>query len=190
MIPDDQPPLVDPQARNSLQTIQRARRANPDLRHYALVDGARYLTLTKRFDEPGDRVQWQWLLEGTELDEIKHAGPALVTFTDEDPLSDQLLLWLIGRDQQSPLVSWLWSEQGFETLADHLKSQLFTRLPDGRRALFRYYNPTVRQALEPVLTETQQAELMSGILFWQTWRPLQRDYLTFTAPKKTEVSSA
>jgi hypothetical protein len=31
---------------------------------------------------------------------------------------------------------------------------------------------------------------MSGILFWQTWRPLQRDYLTFNAPKKTEVTSA
>jgi hypothetical protein len=190
MTPDDQTPPIDLQTRHSLRAIQRTRRTNPDLRHYALVDGAGYLTLTKRFNEPGDRVHWQWLLEGTELDEIKHAGPALLTFTDEDASSDQLLQWLIGRDQQSPLVSWLWSEQGFETVAAHLKSQLFTQLPDGRRALFRYYNPTVRQALEAVLTEKQQAELMTGILYWQTWRPLQQDYLTFTAPKKPEVCSA
>jgi len=190
MTADTQAREIDQQTRDALRAIKQARLGNPDLHHYALVDGARYLTLEKRFNEPGDRVRWQWLLEGTELDEIKHAGAALVSFTDEDAASDQLLQWLIGRDQQSPMVSWLWSRQPFDMVAAHLKSQLFTRLPDGRRALFRYYNPTVRQALEPVLTDTQRSELMAGILYWQTWRPLQRDYLTFIAPEKTEANRA
>ena len=178
------------QTQRFYQAMRQRRVKNPQLKHYALVDGASYLTLGNRFSSAGDALQWQWLLEGTELDGIKHAGPALVAFTEDNARSDGLLEWLISRDVSSPLVSWLWSETPFESLAKHLRSNLFTRLPDGRRALFRYYNPTVRRALQGVLSEAQHAELMRPVAYWQVWQPLENDYLTFASAQTMEVGDA
>lgn len=178
------------QTKRMHQEIRKRRTKNPLLQHYALVDGARYVTLANRFSKPGDSVQWQWLLEGSELDGIKHAGPALVAFKEGDARNIELLEWLIDRDEASPLVSWLWSPQPFGPLAKHLRDNLFTRLPDGRRALFRYYNPTVRRALETVLSEEQRANLMRPIAYWQIWQPLENDYLTFASPSSSEVVDA
>ena len=178
------------QAQRLYQAMLQRRVKNPQLKHYALVDGASYLTLGNRFSSAGDALQWQWLLEGTELDGIKHAGPALVAFNEDKTRSGELLEWLIGRDVTSPLVSWLWSVQPFEPLAEHLRGNLFTRLPDGRKALFRYYNPTVRRALQGVLSEAQEAELMRPIAYWQVWQPLENDYLTFASAQTMEVGDA
>ncbi|OLF53365.1 hypothetical protein BTN82_17710 [Pseudomonas chlororaphis] len=152
---------------------------HPETRFYVLVDGARYLTLENRLDAAGAAVQVEWLLAGTELDEISRAGPALVAFVGESDAATQLLDWLIERDQKSPLVSWLWSERSYEALSNHLRSHLFTRLPDGRRALFRYYNPVVRRGLESVLDNEQRMALMLPLDRWQIWQPLVLAYQTY-----------
>ncbi len=148
-------------------------------RLYALVDGARYLTLGKRLEDAAGRIHFQWLLAGSELDEISHAGPALVEFPGVHAGGNDFLDWLIARDKQSPLVSWLWSGQLFEVMAEHYRRLLFTQLPDGRRSLFRYYNPNVRRALEQVVTPAQRRELMRYVGRWQIWQPLQGGYLDY-----------
>ncbi|WP_083272557.1 MULTISPECIES: DUF4123 domain-containing protein [Pseudomonas] len=178
------------QTQRIYEAIQHYRFQNPQLRHFALIDGATYTTLGNRLAQAKDVHQWQWLLEGTELDGLKQAGPALVAFEDSDAQGSPLLEWLIQRDIASPLLSWLWSMQPFEPLAEHLRKHLFTRLPDGRRALLRYYDPKVRRALDSVLSKDQHAELMGPIAYWQIWQPLRNEYLTFVPPQTAEVADA
>ncbi len=148
---------------------------NPELKLFALVDGARYLTLATRLDKVSDR--WQWLLADTELDAIKQGGPALVQLEE----SSELQHWLVNRDRKDPWVSWLLSTKSFETLSQHLGSLLFTRLPDGRKSLFRYYNPIVRRALDSVLTTEQRQQMMRPIEHWLVWQPLESRYLLLDA---------
>lgn len=155
---------------------------------YGLVDGARYLTLDKRLEQAGEAVRFQWLLEGSELDGIRHAGPVLVAFP-HDAANDDFRSWLVARDRKAPLVSWLWSAEPFAVLAQHYKDLLFTRLPDGRRSLFRYYNPTVRRSLDLVLTGEQRAALMQPVQAWLVWQPLQGGYLSY-ARDAQEVAHA
>jgi len=143
----------------------------PGLKLFALVDGARYLTLGKRLDQASDR--WQWLLDGTELDAIKQGGPALVQLEERSDLQN----WLVDRDRKEPLVSWLLSTKSFEVLSQHLGSLLFTRLTYGRKSLFRYYNPVVRRALDSVLNKEQRQQMMRPIEHWLVWQPLESRYL-------------
>ncbi|MFY1021764.1 DUF4123 domain-containing protein [Ectopseudomonas khazarica] len=160
---------------NSFRSIEdevRIRLAiNPELKLFALVDGARYLTLESRLIQASGH--WQWLLAGTELDAIKQGGPALVQLDERCDLQH----WLVNRDRKEPLVSWLMSAKSFETLSQHLGSLLFTRLPDGRKSLFRYYNPIVRRALDSVLSKEQRQQMMRPIEHWLVWQPLESRYL-------------
>ena len=109
----------------------------PDSRLFALADGARYLTLDTRLEKAAGEIRSRWLLAGSELDEIAHAGPVLIEFMDSAPLSSsgEFLGWLRDWDRRSPMASWLWSRASFENLAKHFAGLLFTRMPDGRRAL-------------------------------------------------------
>ncbi|WP_395505546.1 DUF4123 domain-containing protein [Ectopseudomonas hydrolytica] len=160
----------------SLEDEVRIRLAdNPELKLFALVDGARYLTLESRLDQAPGR--WQWLLAGTELDAIKQGGPALLQLEERSDLQH----WLVNRDRKEPLVSWLLSTKSFEVLSQHLGSLLFTRLPDGRKSLFRYYNPVVRRALDGVLDKEQRQLMMRPIEHWLVWQPLESRYLPLDA---------
>ncbi len=152
----------------------------PDSRLFALADGARYLTLDTRLERPrGNQLA---LAAGRgELDEIAHAGPVLIEFMDSAPLSSsgEFLGWLRDWDRRSPMASWLWSRASFENLAKHFAGLLFTRMPDGRRALLRYYSPEVRRALEQVMTARQWTQVMAPLERWQVWQPLQGGYLVY-----------
>ncbi|AJO76700.1 MULTISPECIES: DUF4123 domain-containing protein [Pseudomonas] len=146
----------------------------------ALIDGARYLTLNKRLEEAGDSIRFHWLLSAGALDEIRHAGPVLVEFPGSGQgLNTAFGNWLISRDQQAPMVSWLWSDQPFETLRDYHQGLLFSRMPDGRQALFRYYSPEVRRALDKVVSPAQVQQLMCHVDDWLVWQPLQNCYLSY-----------
>lgn len=175
------PPRRHPQFLRRLQGPASAcpacwRAHSPNLLLYALIDGARYRTLGDRLDREAG-LHWQWLLAGTELNDLRQAGPALVRMDQANAFRD----WLITRDRKTPLVSWLLSDIDFEALARHLGDQLFVRMPDGRRALFRYYNPLVRRALENVLSGEQRAQLMAPIPYWLTWQPLEDRCLVIDA---------
>ncbi|MHB0844613.1 DUF4123 domain-containing protein [Stutzerimonas nitrititolerans] len=158
------------------EALRLGRTHSPDLQAYALIDGARYRTLGDRLEREAG-LRWQWLLAGTELNDLRQAGPALVRMDQANAFRD----WLITRDRKTPLVSWLLSDIDFEALARHLGDQLFVRMPDGRRALFRYYNPLVRRALENMLSGEQRAQLMAPIPYWLTWQPLEERYLVIDA---------
>lgn len=166
----------DTMVRSIDDALRLARIESPNLHAYALVDGARYRTLAERLERAAD-LRWQWLFEHTELNELRQAGPAIVRLDRPSPFRD----WLVDRDRKAPLVSWLLSDASFDALSDHLRSQLFVRMPDGRRALFRYYNPLVRRALESVLTGEQRRHLVAPIPYWLTWQPLEDRYLIMTA---------
>ncbi|MBH9307594.1 DUF4123 domain-containing protein [Pseudomonas aeruginosa] len=153
----------------------------PDSRLFALADGARYLTLDTRLEQAAGEIRSRWLLAGSELDEIAHAGPVLIEFMDSASLSSsgEFLGWLRDWARRSPMTSWLWSRASFENLAKHFAGLLFTRMPDGRRALLRYYSPEVRRALEQVMTARQWTQVMAPLERWQVWQPLQGGYLVY-----------
>ncbi|AZC87352.1 DUF4123 domain-containing protein [Pseudomonas chlororaphis subsp. aurantiaca] len=154
--------------------------SGPSSRLLALIDGARYLTLNKRLEEAGDSIRFHWLLSAGALDEIRHAGPVLVEFLDSrSGLQGAFGNWLITRDQQAPMVSWLWSDQPFDVLRDYHQGLLFSQMPDGRRALFRYYSPEVRRALDKVISPSQIQQLMRHVQDWLVWQPLQGCYLSY-----------
>lgn len=154
--------------------------SSPVSRLFALVDGARYLTLNKRLEEAGDSLRFHWLLSAGVLDEIRHAGPVLVQLPDSRSGSYGAFGdWLIARDQKTPMVSWLWSEQSFDVLSEYHKTLLFSRMPDGRQALFRYYSPEVRRALDKVVSPAQIRQLMRHVDDWLVWQPLQGCYLSY-----------
>lgn len=69
------------------EALRLGRTHSPDLQAYALIDGARYRTLGDRFEREAG-LRWQWLLAGTELNDLRQAGPALVRMDQANALID------------------------------------------------------------------------------------------------------
>ncbi|CAI8996281.1 hypothetical protein EMIT0324P_60055 [Pseudomonas chlororaphis] len=59
-------------------------------------------------------------------------------------------------------------------------------MPDGRRALFRYYSPEVRRALDKVISPSQIQQLMRHVQDWLVWQPLQGCYLSYSVEQVGE----
>jgi len=69
------------------EALRLGRTHSPDLQAYALIDGARYRTLGDRLEREAG-LRWQWLLAGTELNDLRQAGPALVRMDQANALID------------------------------------------------------------------------------------------------------
>jgi len=69
------------------EALRLGRAHSPNLLLYALIDGARYRTLGDRLDREAG-LHWQWLLAGTELNDLRQAGPALVRMDQANALID------------------------------------------------------------------------------------------------------
>lgn len=145
----------------------------PDLRLYALVDGLQY---TKHFGVQlaplaGQRCA---LFDGTPDAPLAHAGPWLVDAQRSDPLQMEELIAL---EQAAPSVTWLMSSLGLGELARLLSQRLDTRLPDGRTALVRFYDPRVLVSLAEVLDGHQREEFFAHIHEWHLLHNGQRAWI-------------
>lgn len=69
------------------EALRLGRAHSPNLLLYALIDGARYRTLGDRLDREAG-LHWQWLLAGTELNDLRQTGPALVRMDQANALID------------------------------------------------------------------------------------------------------
>jgi len=69
------------------EALRLGRAHSPNLLLYALIDGARYRTLGDRLDREAG-LHWQWLLAGTELNDLRQAGPALVRMDQANAFRD------------------------------------------------------------------------------------------------------
>lgn len=129
---------------------------------YALVDGALYQQRRDRQLEhlPGVVIA---LFSGTADDALAHAGPWLV---DATQVSEVVLRDLISLETTAPAVTWLIAEADLTGLSQLLQLRLDVKLPDGRTALLRFWDPRVLAALFQLMAGDQRAEFFGHIHEW------------------------
>lgn len=129
---------------------------------YVLVDGFQYgeMNLPARLDEqPGA----QGLFAGTEEESLMEGGPWLLAVQSQ---SEALCRDLLALEQCKPAVSWIYAALGIAELAAHLKARLDLRLPDGRSALVRFWDPRALAALAQRLDEAQRMFFFDSLREW------------------------
>ena len=146
---------------NVIERFQTLRQQQQLLNLYALVDGFQYEQHT------GQRLQHQPginrpILHGTEDEPLAHAGPWLVDVTTADEQVPQLQ----ALEQALPSVSWLMTSIDLEGLSQLLQLKLEAELPDGRKALLRYYDPRVLGNLYQTMDAGQRAEFFHLVDEW------------------------
>lgn len=131
------------------------------LRLYALVDGVQYQE--HRGVRLASQAGYRSLFAGTPDEALAHAGPWLVdTATAGEEQTDDLA----QLEREAPAVTWLIAPQDIGGLAQLLQLRLDTRLPDGRTALLRFWDPRVLVSLAQLLDEAQRGEFFAYIEEW------------------------
>jgi hypothetical protein len=143
-------------------------------RHYsghvlALVDGLQYQHQTGQRLTPEDDMVVS-LFAGTKDIALAHAGPWLV---DPKKARDRVAD-LSELEQARPGVIWLITSESLERQAEKLRPHLNTRLPTGRSALLRFWDPRVLHALNPACQDKTGRELFSTAEVWQYFNEGQR----------------
>lgn len=152
--------------------LARLRLAIGALRLYALVDGAQYQA--KR----GERLHTQAgscaLFSGTVDAGLAHAGPWLI---DTEQAGEPFTADLATLEKQAPAVTWLIAVQDLTGLAQLLQLHLDTRLPDGRAALLRFWDPRVLVNLSELLGDEQRNTFFGHIHEWHLLHNQQRVWI-------------
>ena len=146
---------------NVLERFQNLQQQEATLSLYALVDGFQYEKHT------GQRIQHipginRPLMHGTEDQPLAHAGPWLFNIID----SAEQFHALQELEQALPSVSWLITSVDLEGLSQLLQLKLEAELPDGRKALLRFYDPRVLGNLYHTLDAGQRAQFFDLIDEW------------------------
>ncbi|TWI62538.1 uncharacterized protein DUF4123 [Pseudoduganella lurida] len=143
-----------------LDRFSRLRHEDQTLSLYALVDGLQYqeyLGCALRAN-PARRS----LLEDTPDAPLAHAGPWLIDVTDDSSQTSQLE----QLEEALPSVSWLITPIDIDGLTQLLQLKLQAELPDGRKALLRFYDPRVLNNLRQTMDERQHADFFVAIQEW------------------------
>ncbi|MCC8402938.1 DUF4123 domain-containing protein [Paraburkholderia sp. MMS20-SJTN17] len=127
----------------------------------ALVDGIQYQQHTgQQLTPENDRTVS--LFAGTNDVALAHAGPWLVDpKTARDHLAD-----LRELEQARPGVIWLISSESLERQAAKLRPHLTVRIPEGRSAVLRFWDPRVLHALNAVCHGRSERELFRAADAW------------------------
>ena len=133
----------------------------PDCSLFALVDGLQY---ERHF---GCEIQHEQGVAEPFLNSwpdarLAFAGPWLFRLNNSVSYRDKLKQLAVA----APSVSWIISSESLESLIDHFKIFLNLQLPDGRCALFRFYDPRVLAEIEFLLDETQYEQLVNRTKEW------------------------
>lgn len=152
--------------------LAQLRQTMPALRLYALVDGAQYQT--HRGVSLQDGTGLHALFTGTPDAGLAHAGPWLV---DTAQAGDELTADLSELEKQAPAVTWLLALQDLAGLAQLLQLNLETRLPDGRAALLRFWDPRVLSTLAELLRPEQRETFFAHIHEWHLLHNEQRAWI-------------
>lgn len=144
-----------------LERLQYLRQEHSGLTLYALLDGAQYLEQTgKRFWVQQGAIA---LFSETADAALAFAGPWLI---DAEVAGTEMIEQLVGFERVAYGVSWLIAHQDLQALAQILRLHLETELPDGRRALLRFWDPRVLASLVEILGPEQRREIFGYIFEW------------------------
>ncbi|MGF6464917.1 DUF4123 domain-containing protein [Paraburkholderia youngii] len=127
----------------------------------ALVDGIQYQQHTgQQLTAETDRAVS--LFAGTHEMALAHAGPWLL-----DPkMAREFIADLRELEQARPGVIWLSTAESLERQAAKLRPHLHTRIPKGRSALLRFWDPRVLHALDAVCRGKSERELFRAADAW------------------------
>ena len=154
------------------ERLAQLRTRNPALRLYGLVDGLQYET--HRGERLDDRQGFTSLFHGTPDSALAHAGPWLF---DVDVAGQSVTADMARLEREAPSVTWLISETDLHGLAQLLQLQLDARLPDGRIALVRFWDPRVLAELATVLNPDQRENFFAHIHEWHLLRNGERVHI-------------
>lgn len=155
-----------------LARLTQLRQSTPALRLYALVDGAQYEA--HRAEPLAAMGGLCALFAGTPDAALAHAGPWLV---DVEHVGEAFTADLASLEQEAPAVTWLMAPQDLGGLAQLLQLNLDTRLPDGRTALLRFWDPRVLGSLADLLDEPQREAFFAHIHEWHLLHNGQRAWI-------------
>lgn len=116
---------------------------------YAILDGARDPRIFDMAVTGG--APYECLYAGNLPYELAEVAPYLVRLRSDDPLTGELLdacwgdSWGVFLHSRAPL----------ETLRRHFRRFLRVQTEDGRKLVFRYYDPRVLRVYLPTCTETE-----------------------------------
>lgn len=144
-----------------MERLTLLRQEITSLRLYALVDGAQYET--RRDERIKRQPGFYSLFEGTQDSDLAHAGPWLV---DTEFVDDAFIADLAQLELETGAVSWLIAPQSIEGLGQLLQLNLDTKMPDGRTALLRFWDPRVLASLAEVLSTEQRQTFFGHVHEW------------------------
>jgi hypothetical protein len=144
----------------------------PALRLYALVDGVQYQTqLCKRMQVGSGLLP---LFADTQDAALAHAGPWLVDAAHADKA---MVAELAALEREMPSITWLITTQDLQGLGQLLQLRLDVSLPDGRRALLRFWDPRVLVNLGNTLDEAQREAFFGPFYEWHLLHEGQRVWI-------------
>jgi hypothetical protein len=140
---------------------QRAHSAQ-EMHLYALVDGLLCAGATPQVMLRRSSAAIA-LFDGTDDESLADAGPWLL---DATPAQSRHPLRRLANSDSG--ISWLISTTSIATLADELRDRLDVRLPDGRTALFRFYDARIAPDLSRLMDPMQRHRFFSVACNWHT----------------------
>lgn len=141
--------------------LEYLRQEHPNLMLYALLDGAQYLEHTGTRVAP--RPEAIALFEGTADSALAFAGPWLF---DAGAMESEQIAELVDFERTTYGVSWLIAYQDLQGLAQLLQLQMEAELPDGRKALLRFWDARVLAGLPKILNVDQRRAFFGHVCEW------------------------
>lgn len=155
---------------------------------FAVLDAARSPRVLASVVSSGARHQS--LYEGWKAQELAEVAPYLVALSSTSPLWDVLL----GEARGDAWGVFARSAVSFEDLRRHLRRFLRVRAEDGRKMLFRWYDPRVLRAYLPTCTDEERATFLGPIAAFVVEGEAPRSALRFVAeraaPTRVELDAA
>jgi len=125
---------------------------------FAIVDAARDASVLQLLESSS--VQWQSLYEGEKAVQLGIVAPYLVAAGSEPAFLEVLMRWVWGRSAGV----FLSSSASFEQLRWHLRHLLTAEAEDGRRLLFRFYDPRVLRVYLPTCNADELDQFFGPVL--------------------------
>jgi hypothetical protein len=125
---------------------------------FAIVDAARDASVLKLLESSS--AQWQSLYEGEKAVQLRIVAPYLVAAGSDPAFLESLIHWVWGRNAGV----FLSSGASFEQLRWHLRHLLTAEAEDGRRLLFRFYDPRVLRVYLPTCNPDELPQFFGPVL--------------------------
>lgn len=117
------------------------------------------------------------LFEGTPEEEHVLLAPYLIHAAH--PKYHRMVEWLVNLEVKEPMVLWLASTLEIEALSENLKPLLEAKMPDGKDALLRFYDPRVLTKLMGFFDQEQKKPYFKAAATWWAWDIQESKRLTF-----------